>query len=142
MSMTLQISDGHIVIQDTNGQLATVSGNRKCAQDMGEVLLQQYDPVQDYGSYLTSIIKNQIPGAGDLLVRLYTVDAVNRLQSKQQEDPYCTTAEMIADITGLDTVADASGTVGFYVVVSTEDGGSSEAGAVSPTALNQLTEGF
>jgi len=149
MSTTLQVSDGHIVISPATGVLVTVTGNRKCAQDMAECLLQEYSPTQNYGSYLKKIIKNQnpIPGASELLVRYYVSEAVKLLDAAQLADPAMTADEKIDQIIGLDTASDDTGTVGFFVNVSTVDGGAAQASAVQAaavqaTSLNQLTEGF
>lgn len=119
-----------------------VEGNRKCAQDMANCLLQEYLAEQQYGSYLTAIVRNQIPFGQELMLRYYIADAVNRLKVKQQEDTASTASERIQDITELLTTPNESGTVGFFVVVSTEDGGASETGVVQATQLNHLTEGF
>ena len=145
MSTTLQIIDGHISLDPATGLLQTVTGNRKCAQDLPECLLQAYDPVQNYGSYLKQIISNASPvaGATELLVRHYVAEAVQLLEAAQAADPAITSDEQIDQILALDTASDDSGTLGFYVSVSTMDGGASvESSILQATSLNQLYEGF
>lgn len=142
MSKTFKISNGQIDLNPATGQPRLVEGGRKCAQDMANVLLQEYLDEQQYGSYLTAVVRNKIPFGNELLLRFYIADAINRLKVKQQEDSYSTEAERIVDITDLITTPNEAGTVGFYVAVSTEDGGESEAGVVQATQLNHLTEGF
>lgn len=145
MSTTLKIADGHIVISSATGVLETVSGNRKAAQDLAECLLQQYSATQNYGSFLKSIISNPdpIPGASELFVRHYVAEAVKLLDQAQVADSAITPDEKINQIIRLDTVSDDSGTVGFFVQVSTEDEGQSvAASAVQVTSLKHLTEGF
>ena len=65
------------------------------------------------------------------------------LDAAQLADPAVTSDEKINQITRLNTASDDNGTVGFFVQVSTMDGGASvQASAVQATSLNQLTEGF
>jgi hypothetical protein len=145
MSVTLKVSDGHIVISATTGVLETVSGNSKASQDLAECLLQEYSSSQNYGSYLKAIITNPNPleGASELLVRHYVAEAVKLLDAAQLSDPAITSDEKLTQITRLETASDDSGTVGFFVQVATEDGGASvQASAVQATSLNHLTEGF
>lgn len=142
MSVTYRIVNGQIDVNRANGQPVLVSGNRKCAQDMAECLLQEYDAAQQYGSYLKAIIQNRIPFGTEMLLRYYIAQAVNLLQVKQQDDPYSDAAERISQIDEILTTPNDSGLVGYFVAVSTEDGGASETGVVAPTQLNQLTEGF
>jgi hypothetical protein len=142
MSTTLHIVDGQIDIDPSTGQINEVTGNRKCGQDLGESLLQDYDPTTDYGSYLRAVTTTPIPFSGDLFIRFYIDDAIQRLIAKQQEDQYLTAAEQITDITELQTSDDGAGTTVFFVSVSTADGGSSEVGAIQATQLNQQFERF
>jgi hypothetical protein len=142
MSYTLQVSDGMVVLDPATGSLKTVTGNRKCSQDMAEVLLQTYDPNQDYGSYLNAVIQNKIPYTSQLLIRNYVAAAVDLLMQKQLQDPFITADEQIDSITNLVTADDNEGTVGFYVSVSTLSGATAEASAVQATSLKQLTENF
>jgi hypothetical protein len=146
MSTTLQIQNGHIVINAPNGQLVTVGGNRKAAQDLAETILQDYLLDNDTGSYVNQVLKNngQDANTSELLVRCYLADGVNRLIARQMEDPAITPDEQIEEIEQLQTIQDPnSGTLGFYVNCSTADGGQSvEVAALQPTLLNQLTEGF
>lgn len=139
MSYTLMVSNGMVVLNPATGQPFTITGNRKCAQDMAEVLLQYYNPNQNYGSYLNAIVQNQIPYTGQLLIRTYVAAAIDLLTQNQLQDPYITPDEQIDQITQLVTVDDNNGTVGFYVAVSTLAGPTAETSAVQATQLNQLT---
>jgi hypothetical protein len=143
MSTTLLVQDGHIVFASASGLLATVQGNRKCAQDLAESLLQDYDAEQNYGSFLKDILSNQMPGgAQELLVRHYVAEAVKLLEQKQQDDPEVTPDEKIERIEELVTATDDTGLAGFYVRVSTQDDTSAEATALSPVSLQHLDEDF
>jgi hypothetical protein len=137
MSNTLKIINGSIVLDPSTGQLETVTGNRKCAQDMAEVFLQEYLPEQDYGSYLAAVASNKIPYATELLVHHYVADAVNRLSAKQMEDPAITDDEQIKDITTLLTSSDSEGGIAFLVGVETQQVGQTAETAVAITALGQ-----
>jgi len=142
MSTTLWVQDGHIMFDPATGQLQTVQGNRKAAQDLAESLLQEYDATQNYGSFLSQILDNQIPGAQEILVRHYVAEAVRLLDQKQQDDTEVTPDEKIVQIEELVTAGDDNGLVGYYVRVSTEDDTSVETTALSPVSLEQLDEDF
>lgn len=139
MSMTFRIVDGQVEFDPATGQVVTVSGERKCSQDLAEVLLQEYLPEQNYGSFLSKVIKNQIPYISELIIRHYISEAVRLLDAKQAEDPEIDSYERITGITQLDTILDDEGTLGFYVKVGTEEG-EADAAVIKPTALNHLTE--
>lgn len=141
MSLTYRIVNGQIDVNSATGQAVTVTGNRKCAQDMAESLLQDYDAQQQYGSYLRAIVMNRIPFGTEMLLRFYIAQAINLLQVKQQDDPYADAAERISQIDELLTTPNDSGVVGYFVSVSTEEGRTADSGAMVPTQLNQLTEG-
>ena len=142
MSYTLQVKDGHIVLDSASGLLSTVSGNRKCSQDLGEVLLQEYFTEQGYGSFLKKIIQNKIPFASEFFVRHYAADAVNTLISFQTADVTTTPEEQINQIEELITVDDNEGTVGFFINASTKAGPSVSTGVIQATSFNHLFEGF
>lgn len=142
MGHTLQISDGMIVF-DVNGQLQTVTGNRKAAQDLGEALLQQYDPAQGWGSFLYEINSNQVPFINEFVIRYFISDAVQNLQSKQSDDPLLDDAEAITGINTLNVVFDGDGNCAFYLDCGTQDDGASvNTTMIQPTSFNQLFEGF
>lgn len=142
MSKTLSIVNGQIDIDPATGLVNTVTGNRKAAQDLGEVLLQDYDPNTDYGSYLRAIATNQIQGAGDLFFRYYIADAVQKLQASQQKDAFLTAAEQITSIISLNLSSYGDAQTVFFLSVATADGGSSEVGAIQATQMNQQYERF
>lgn len=142
MSTTLSIVNGQIDIDPATGLVNTVTGNRKAAQDLGEVLLQDYDPNTDYGSYLRAIATNQIQGSGDLFFRYYIADAIQKLQASQQQDAFLTAAEQITGILALQLSVYGDDATVFFVSVSTADGGVSEVGAIQPTQMNQQYERF
>lgn len=140
MSETIRIVNGQIDMNPSTGQPNMVSGNRKCAQDLAECLLQDYLASQQYGSYLRAVVRNQIAFATELLVRYYISQAISQLESLQQIDPNITDDEQIQDIQTILITPNNDGVVGFFVSVSTVSGQSSMAGAAIPTQLNQLTE--
>lgn len=146
MGSTLRIVNGQLDLDVNTGQLVTVEGDRKCAQDLAECLLQNYDADQNYGSYLTEVVTNSsaIPLAGDLFIRHYIAQAVELLKSKQLEDQTSTPEERITDITQLFTQTDQdTQTVGFYLSVATEAGEADTAVVnipARPTQLEQLNE--
>ncbi len=141
MSWTLKVSNGQIVLNEATGQIQTVEGNRKAAQDIANVILLDFDAARQYGSYLTAIVQNRIPFASELLIRFYIADAIGKLMAKQEQDPDVTEDEKIVQIDELLTTPESSGVVGFFVAVSTEDGGTAENGMMA-TQLDHLTEGF
>jgi len=142
MSKTIRIVNGQIDIDPATGLVETVEGNRKAAQDMAECLLQDYLPEIDYGSFLRALVLNQIPNSGDLFIRFYIADAIQKLQAKQQDDPYLTEAEQITQITELQVANDQQGTVVFFVAAATADGGDASLTAAQATQLNQQYERF
>jgi hypothetical protein len=148
MGQTLRIANGQLDLNPNTGLLNTVEGNRKCSQDLAECILQTYDPIINYGSFLTEVVTNStaVPHAGDLFIRHYIAQAVQLLKSKQLEDPTSTATERIVNISQLITqFDDATSTVAFYLSVDTE---TAEADAaivniprlVQPTELEQLYE--
>ena len=142
MSTTLQIQDGQILL-DPSGLLLSVTGSQKASQDLGECLLQEYLPVQGYGSWLNAVITQQVQDVTELILRQFIADAVNLLQSKQTEDFAITSAELISSIDVLNVVSDSDGNAAYYVKCSTADGGTSASTVVRPAnSYNQLFEGF
>lgn len=142
MSHTLRIIDGQIDIDPATGQLNLVDGNRKAGQDMAECLLQDYLADIDYGSYLRSLTTSALPGAGELFLRHYIADAIQRLQAKQQQDSNLTLEEQITDIIQLDVADDGAGQSVFFVAVSTAGGQVANVGATKATQLNHQFERF
>lgn len=142
MSKTLKIINGQIDFDPSTGQIVLVENNRKAAQDLAACLLQDYLPEIDYGSQLRALMANPIPLAGDLFLRFYIAEAISKLQSKQQDDPYLTRSEQITDITALQLVDDGEGTTAFFVGVSTADGGEEVVAAQNETQLNHQYERF
>lgn len=138
----MRLVNGQVDISASTGQPVMVSGNRKCAQDLAESFLQDFLASQQYGSYLRAVVQNQIPYATELLVRYYIAQAVSLLQAMQEADPAITDSEQIVQLDALLTTPNNGGVVGFFVSVTTQDGGKSQTGAVIPTQLNQLTEGI
>ena len=116
-----------------------VTGERKTAQDMAEVLLQDYLPEQEYGSFLRQIVANPTPYAQQLFIQYYVAQAIETLQQKQLQDPGITVDEQIASITQLVTTQPIEGTVAFFVQVATVSGAPASVGAI-PTQLNQQWE--
>jgi hypothetical protein len=142
MSQTLRIVDGQIDIDSATGQINVVAGDRKAGQDMAECLLQDYLSDIDYGSYLRSLTVSAVPGAGELFIRHYIADAIQRLQAKQQQDPYLTAEEQIVDIIRLDVSNDGNDQDVFFVSVATASGQVTSIGAVKETQLNHQFERF
>lgn len=141
MSKTLQVQNGHIVMNAGTGILETVEGNRKAAQDLGEVQLQDYDPIQNYGSHILQLTNSPVPGANELIVRQAVSDAVSTLIAAQDNDPAITSDERIIGISDLQTIDDNQGGMAYLLKVDTESGGP-VSNAVQLTSFNQLSETF
>lgn len=139
MSTTLKVANGHIVFNPANGQLVEVTGERKAAQDIAEVLLQDYSTEQEYGSYLRRLIANPIPYAQQLFIQYYIAEAIKTLEQKQLQDPYISDDEKIDSIVELVTTTPIEGTVAFYVRVETVSKKSASIGVI-PTQLEQQWE--
>jgi hypothetical protein len=143
MSQTFKIINGQLDMNYSNGQPNTVTGNRKCAQDVGECLLQDFLASQQYGSYLRKIVENPVPYSAGLLLQYYISDAINLLSALQQQDPTITPDEQIADVAQiLTTTLDGDGTTGFFVSVDTESGQPAQIAASQITQINQWQETF
>jgi len=141
MAVTFRVVDGQVEFDPATGQIVTVTGERKASQDLAEVILQDYLPEQNYGSYLSKVATNQIPHISELVVRHYIAEAVKVLDARQLEDPTITPYEKITNILELDTIMDDStSTLGFFVRVGTEAGKPVSTAALQPTQLNHLTE--
>lgn len=142
MSNTLYVQNGQVVLDQALGQIRTVEGERKAAQDMAECLTQRFLPEQEYGSFLTDITSNKLPYGGEIFIRHYVAEAIKLLQQKQANDEAATTDELIAEILELTTVVNDNGDAAFFVRVSTESGGSAEAIGATPVMLEHLQEDF
>ena len=142
MSLTFRVVDGQVEFDPATGQIVSITGERKCSQDLAECLLQDYLLEQDYGSYLSQIIQNKIPYISEMVIRHYIAEAVRVLDARQMEDPAITRDEKTTNILELDVLSDSNGMVGFFLRVGTEAGQSASTTLLQPTQLKQLTEGF
>lgn len=96
--------DGDLFM-DRAGQSVTVEGIEKCAQDMAEALLNNYDPEDPppYNGSELYTIDGMVPeapsdlGISSMIERMAT-DAIERLMDFQQNDPYVDDDELIDEI--------------------------------------------
>jgi hypothetical protein len=103
MSETIKMANGDIVL-DSAGRTIVIDGPEKCAQDIAESLLNNYDP-QDppyhNGSELykldemtTTLASFGIPSTIESMVH----DAIARLMDLQAQDAAITDEELISEI--------------------------------------------
>lgn len=82
------------------GKLQRIGNEEKLAQDVGDMLMSEYDPVRGTGCELTTKAKNLAsPGVmdlfGDAFLARIVEDGVGRLQLMQEKDPRTSPTERI-----------------------------------------------
>jgi hypothetical protein len=104
MSITIKMAAGDMVLLP-QGQFQEIEGLEKSTQDLGEGLLNNYDPHDPpwyvTGSELYQIDRDTVSYnlAGiPALIQEMVSDAVYRLMEVQQEDPYVDDDELIVDM--------------------------------------------
>lgn len=125
MSITIKVDNGDMVA-DSRGVYATVRGVEKCAQDIAESLLNNWDsdiPPPYNGSDLYLIDRNPVDStdAGvETLVYKMVDDAIDRLMDLQDVDDYVDVDEVIDRIDLLTVKKVGPMSWYFYLRVITE----------------------
>lgn len=122
MSTTLKMADGDLAT-DSGGRYLNVEGPEKAAQDLAEVLMNNYDPeFPPYwiGSTLFEIAANPSEFNAfnaEISIRASVEDAVARLQDLQDIDPFVEDEELITDIHRLEVIQIGDKTYAFFLEV-------------------------
>ncbi len=103
MSATIMVSNGDLAVT-VGGAFVVISGIHKCAQDIAEALLNNWDPegantyngselylIQENPSMLSSLTAEE-------RIRSAVDDAVDRLRDSQSDDEYADDDEIIEEI--------------------------------------------
>lgn len=127
MSATLKCDYGDLLV-DNRGTFIPIDGLQKCAQDIAESLLNNWDPEDEQwwnGSELYQIERSPssfgVVGVQDR-IRSMVEDAIVRLQDLQEEDGYVDDAELIEEIRELWVKPLGDMTYGYYLVAITASG--------------------
>ena len=143
MGWTLKVVDGQVEFDPATGLLNTVDGERKCAQDLAECLMQDFDPAQNYGSILNQVVNSPEQNITEMVIVNGVSTAIGLLQSKQQEDVASTESERISRILALNVSQNDQGDAAYYVRVETEDGGAGiDVTILKPTSLEHQFQTF
>lgn len=129
MSVTLKLEYGNFVLLE-NGVYSTVTDEAKLAQDTAESLQNNRDseePDWYNGSGLFEIEKNPLVtheiGVGPEVFIYSEVDeAILRLMSLQDDDPYCTPRERIQEIYSLNVEKLGNSSYLFILILKNEAG--------------------
>jgi hypothetical protein len=103
MSTTLKMDNGDLLLS-ASGRFVECSGVEKCAQDMAEVLLNNYDsenPGYFIGSELYKLDGMTFSLGGidaNMMIETFVRDAIKRLMEAQENDPSVENAELIDEI--------------------------------------------
>jgi hypothetical protein len=122
MSITLKMVDGDLAT-DSGGRYLNVVGAEKAAQDIAEVLMNNYDPeFPPYwiGSSLFEIQANPTEFNtfnAELSIRSSVEDAVARLQDLQDVDPFVDDEERITHIKRLEVIQIGDKSYAFFLEV-------------------------
>ena len=136
MSKTIRIADGDIYI-DSNGQSSLVDSVNKSGQDIAAALLIDYDANTSFGSELATFVQSPYNFISDGIVQQLILEAVQRLQAKQQQDSASTSDERIARIKDLRIDRSDNGDVFFYLELETETGSTLDRAFLIPMSLDQ-----
>lgn len=102
MSQTIGFKDGDFFVRP-NGQLLLIQDTDKGESDLVEAFLTPYLDDEGYGNELYRLV-GQVPAAGMLLesqVGMMVERCYERFHELQQQDPYLTDDENIAEIVNL-----------------------------------------
>lgn len=127
MSYTLKVQDGDLVT-DTANKYVVISKLEKCAQDIMESLLNNWDEDSDqYYNGSTLYIVEQHPTRFDVIgaeefIRSAVEDSIERLQNSQDEDDFVDEEEKIEEVAELTVWRDddAKTSWNFFLRVLTE----------------------
>jgi len=94
VSTTIKLAKGDIFVNSA-GHVETITSINKAAQDVSLALLQEFDPVQDFGSELAELQTPQFSGLGGLrgLIGQKVQQAMDRLIRLQNLDRDIISAE-------------------------------------------------
>jgi hypothetical protein len=116
------MSDGDLAT-DSGGRYLNIQGPEKAAQDLAEVLMNNYDPeFPPYwiGSTLFEITANPTEFNtlnAEISIRASVEDAVARLQDLQDVDPFVDDEELITDIHRLEVIRIGDKSYAFFLEV-------------------------
>ena len=125
MSLTLKCDDGDLMVS-TGGRFMIVTGIEKCAQDIAESLLNNWDPetsVYYNGSELYLIDSDPVSLdaiSAEERIRFAVESSVDRLIDLQDEDSYAEADELIQEIRELWVRNLGKSSYGFFLRVITE----------------------
>jgi hypothetical protein len=125
MSITLKCDDGDLMVS-TGGTFIFINGLEKCAQDVAESLLNNWDvELAQYYNGSELYLIDEDPTSLALIsteerIRVYVEDAVDRLMDLQASDDYADEDEVISEIRELIVERVGFLTYGFYLAVVTE----------------------
>lgn len=121
MSYTLAVADGDLDI-NASGSGILLSGRDKMSQDVAESLLSDYDPDNNLGGKLHSMV---VPGySGKTLVVTEVQRIIDRLQRNQSKDPNITPDERITSVLSITADQLSETDIGFKARLQTADNGS------------------
>jgi len=125
MSVTFKMDNGDLLL-DAAGRLATCQGLEKSAQDIGETLLNNYDPSDPshyIGSELYKLDRMTFSAGGMdaiMTIEVFTRDAVKRLMEMQENDTEVDDDELISEIEYLQVRKIGSMSYAFYLKCITD----------------------
>ena len=125
MSVTLKMIDQDLAVS-TGGRFITVRGIEKCAQDIAESLLNDWDHsgiAWWNGSELSLIGPDPVDTTVinvEERIRVAVEDAIERLIDLQEDDDYADEDELIAEMRELWVRSLGSSSYGFYLRAITE----------------------
>lgn len=110
------------------GRPHNITGNEKLAQDVGDTLLTDYDPVRARGSEVRALTKTMaqpqvITTMGDAFLARVIQDSMRRLASFQSSNPkYAPSERIVANATTVDIRHPSRKSVLFLTTVTPEAG--------------------
>lgn len=120
MSITLKCDDGDLIVA-TTGAFVLIDGLQKCAQDIAESLLNDWDPdlINWYNGSELYLIDGD-PASLSIVtaeerIRFAVEDSILRLQDLQQSDDFADEDEIIEEIRTLMVQKVGLMTYGFYL---------------------------
>jgi len=124
MSVTIMVADGDLAVS-VAGRFVYINGIQKCAQDIAESLLNNWDPIEESwynGSELYAI--DEDPSTLTTLtveerIRSAVDESIERLRDLQDEDDYVDDDELIDEVRELWASKLGNFTYGFYLRVIT-----------------------
>lgn len=124
MSITLKCDDGDLLVS-TTGAFILIDGMQKCAQDIAESLLNNWDPdISNWYNGSELYLIDEDPATLSLVsaeerIRFSVEESILRLQDLQEADDYADEDEIIDEIRTLMVQRVGFMTFGFYLGVVT-----------------------